>query len=189
MQDDTARIRRIYRRLSHRSQKIRNLLADESDRGCALWAASLLDEKLKDMWRSILAGNKKEVEALLNNMGPLSTFSARVKLAYNLGIFDKDRYKEYTAIRKIRNEFAHSSDTLDYSSPKISDFCSKLRLPDIRGDALTNREKYTMSVTLLIEFLEQAIEKLEPLVLKNVYLTLMEAETAVDQRMRDEKGM
>lgn len=187
MQDDTQRVMMIYRRLSNLSQEISSLLSSESDRGCALWAAAMLDDKLEELLRSIFIDDRKEVDKFLKDMGSLATFSARVKLAYLLGIINKDDYKQYTAIRKIRNEFAHNTGNLNYNDHVIAKHCNTLKRPIIKGLELSNRQKYIMAITVFLEILQQRIETLKPLLLQNVYSTVLEVEQAIYQQMDIEK--
>lgn len=92
----------------------------ESDRGCILIGASVLDETLKLYLRSRLERDehiaKYASEPLFSGMGPLSTFSSRIKLSYCLGLIEKWEFEDLERIRKIRNKAAH-----EYSGKSFSD--------------------------------------------------------------------
>lgn len=92
----------------------------ESDRGCILIGASVLDETLGLYLRSRLERNdhvaKHAAEALFSGMGPLSSFSSRIKLAYCLGLIEKWEFEDLERIRKIRNKAAH-----EYSGKSFAD--------------------------------------------------------------------
>ena len=70
-------------------------------------------------------------QALFNDQnGPLSTFAAKTKIAYALGVFDAPVRDELDLIRYIRNAFAHSKEPLTFESPLIADACAQLRIPN-----------------------------------------------------------
>ena len=77
----------------------------ETDRGAALVGAAMLDEGL----RSVLAMYfEPEVAAdLLDGNAPLSSFAARVKMAYALTIVEPALYADLEVVRGVRNEAAH----------------------------------------------------------------------------------
>jgi len=80
----------------------------ESDRGAALIAAAMLDDRLKDMLSSFLADTATAKELLSGFNAPLGTFSSRISAAHALGLLQDNELNEITLIRKIRNEFGHS---------------------------------------------------------------------------------
>jgi DNA-binding MltR family transcriptional regulator len=67
----------------------RKALSSESDRGCALLAASFLDNALSDLMYVSFVYNKKIEKDLLNGTAPLATFSSRIDMAYYLGKIPK----------------------------------------------------------------------------------------------------
>jgi hypothetical protein len=58
----------------------------ESDRGCALLAAAFLDERLGDLLRAFFVDDATVADGLLDGIGALATFSARIDLAFLLGL-------------------------------------------------------------------------------------------------------
>src|SRR5262249_32748525 len=58
--------------------------------------------------------------------GPLATFSARIDMAYLLGLIPDNVRRELHLIRKIRNDFAHSSENLDFNNEAIANRCREL---------------------------------------------------------------
>lgn len=92
----------------------------ESDRGCILIGASVLDDGLSGLLRKHLGRtehiSKSAMEPLFASMGPLSSFSARIKLAYCLGLIDQSEFEDLERIRKIRNKAAH-----EYTSKTFTD--------------------------------------------------------------------
>jgi DNA-binding MltR family transcriptional regulator len=98
-------------------------LVEESDRGCVLVGAAILERRLEDIFRHVFDRNgiaKKLQDALFDANGPLGTFSSKAKLAYSLGLIPKNTYEDLDAVRRIRNDFAHSVDSVDFIGNKVS---------------------------------------------------------------------
>lgn len=113
---------------SKRSKKLTNLLTKETDRGCALVAAALLDERLLKLFRArmIERATVNKFDSIFEGHGPLATFAARTHLAYLLGFIANNVYHDLCVIRDIRNRFAHSPEDLDFSDKEIKANCEKL---------------------------------------------------------------
>ena len=109
------------------------LFEDESDRGAAVLAHALFDDRLGDV---LILRN----EAL---KGRGFTFKIKVEIAYALRLFDQETRKGLVAINQIRNKFAHTSEQRDFQDEKIAALCSELKLktgpppPDLRERYLT----------------------------------------------------
>ncbi len=125
----------------------RSELGKESDRGCALLAASYLDSILEQMLKSKLIGTNKQLESLFDFNGPLGTFSSKILLSYSLGLISKARMDDLQTIRKIRNEFGHSPSIISFSSKKINSLCNNLKMVlDSNNEA---RRKFISSVSFI----------------------------------------
>lgn len=179
MADDFQRFRRSCRRLNRSMREIESLMSTESDRGCALSAAALLDEKCEELLRSIFVANDKEVDRLLTGLGPLASFSARGKLLYALGILPEGEFNEITFVRKIRNEFAHETVNLAFETSPISDWVDKITDRKPTYCNLTRRDQYIHSIIFLLETLQGRIDTLKPLVFNNVFSTVLEVEQSI----------
>ncbi len=95
----------------------------ESDRGCLLVAAAEIESCLEKRFRSIFDANhipKKIQDSIFDANGPLSTFSAKAKLAFSFRLISKEAFGDLEAIRKIRNIAAHSSNEFDISEGKAA---------------------------------------------------------------------
>ena len=98
----------------------------ESDRGAALVAASMLDERLHEILINFFV-DKLASEILLSGFNaPLGTFSARASAAHALGLLQESEFKEITLIRKIRNEFGHGWQSVSFESGRVAELCSQL---------------------------------------------------------------
>lgn len=84
-------------------------MATESDRGCAIIGCSLLEEHLGKILRAKMArcADGKQVEALFEGYGPLSTFSAKIAVCHAFGFIDDKLRHDLDIVRRIRNKFAH----------------------------------------------------------------------------------
>ncbi|UJW80100.1 MltR family transcriptional regulator [Hydrogenophaga sp. SL48] len=129
--------------------EFRRALTQESDRGCALFAAAYLDVCLENLLRRCFVENKKAKEDLFESQGPLSTFSAKIKMAYYLGKIAPSERKDLDTIRSIRNDFAHHAENIDFDNQSIRDRCSNLVHVWQEKDARP-RGKYTASVSCIL---------------------------------------
>jgi len=102
-------------------------MRDQTDRGAAILAASILSTYLE---RAILTKftptSNRRREKIFRGFGPLSTLSARIEIAYSLGLFDEAAYGRLNAIKDIRNEFAHSIEPTTFDSEAIKTLSKKL---------------------------------------------------------------
>ena len=105
-------------------------LRSESDRGAtiltAVWIEELLERKLKKFFSE---GNSDARRRLYELNGPLSSFSAKIYVAYCLGWIDSTLFHDIDLIRRIRNEFAHKLHGITLESPKIRQLIDKLQTP------------------------------------------------------------
>jgi hypothetical protein len=84
-------------------------LTNESERGAILIGASKVETYLEDLICNILPLNDKNYRSrLFNYPGPLSSFSGKIELSFAFRIIDERVYNSLNALRKIRNEAAHS---------------------------------------------------------------------------------
>jgi DNA-binding MltR family transcriptional regulator len=106
--------------------KFRQALTPESDRGCALHAASYLDGELETLLRARLVDDAKTVQEFFRPDGPLGSFSARIDMAYLLGLIGPAARRDLHLIRKIRNDFGHNPSPINFSDPAIASRCREL---------------------------------------------------------------
>ena len=124
----------------------------ESDRGAVLIAASILDEWIVEIIESYLIKDKASKELLYGFNAPLGTFSSRIKAAYSMGLIEKKEYEEINIIRKIRNEFGHNWQGVDFNSEKIVKECNKLDWLGPNDDSIerTTRSTFNFTVAILL---------------------------------------
>ena len=98
----------------------------ESDRGAALTAAAVLDDRLSEILAAFLADTPSAKELISGFNAPLGTLSSRASAAHALGLIQDNEFKEITLIRKIRNEFGHSWQGVSFSGGRVADLCNQL---------------------------------------------------------------
>ena len=118
----------IVKELTNKFAKLRREMIKESDRGLALYATAHIDSELESVLRKKLIGSEQHLNEIFSFNGPVGTFSAKIKLAYSLGLIDKIMMDDINTLRKIRNEFAHSDQTLSFETQKNKDLCNNLKM-------------------------------------------------------------
>lgn len=98
---------------------IRDEFKNASDRACVIVSASIIDEILEELLKSHLLDDSKSDKEIFSGFGPLSSFSAKIKLSYRLGLISNDEYKKIEIFRSIRNIFAHEIQNCTLDSEKI----------------------------------------------------------------------
>ena len=63
---------------------------------------------------------------MFRSSAPLNTFSAKINMAYLIGLCSKETCKEMHTIRDIRNEFAHKGMTRNFESQCVKDLANNL---------------------------------------------------------------
>jgi DNA-binding MltR family transcriptional regulator len=104
-------------------------LERESDRACVILAAANLDDQLYNLIKAKLVPYAGAEDDLLDGDRPLSTFSSRITMAYRLGLIDSAFCRHLNLIRKIRNEYAHSSGTVSLEGGSVASRIHELERP------------------------------------------------------------
>jgi DNA-binding MltR family transcriptional regulator len=96
-------------------------LTRESDRACAILARALMEEGLRKLFVASFTQDAPLSE-ILEGQGPLSTLSARLKVASALGWLPEDLARDINTVRDIGNAFAHGLDhEMSFNDPPIGD--------------------------------------------------------------------
>lgn len=121
-------------------------LKKESDRGCALVAAAYLENEINELLhRFFIKQGSKAREALFDFNGPAGTFSSKIKMSAALGLIPEEIHKALDLIRKMRNEFAHLHEPLDFESSKIKQQVQSL-LPSLDTPQESTRDSFIMKI-------------------------------------------
>lgn len=90
------------------------------DRTAAIAGAALVEFALeKAILLCLRPLRKTEREGLFEGTAPLATFSAKIRIAYALGIYGTQERHDLTTINAIRNAFAHSVHELTFRSRRV----------------------------------------------------------------------
>jgi hypothetical protein len=111
-----------------------------------------LGEAIKTKMRPDLSAKLRE--RLFAGYGPLSTFSARIDLAYALSMIDTEIYNDLRAIKDIRNKFAHAINVIHFASPELA--------PDIQK--LTGWKRDCKPISLFVDRCKACIDACKPLI-------------------------
>jgi hypothetical protein len=89
------------------------------DRAAAIIATGFLERVLERTLRLHFNDDKITQEKFFRGLGPLSSLSAKIDLAYLMNFYDKQWHKCLHSIRKVRNEFSHDPHPLNFDSKEI----------------------------------------------------------------------
>jgi hypothetical protein len=110
-------------------------LTNESDRGAAIIAGTFVEDRLTQgltcCFRRDTAVARKLVDDLTGINGALGAFATKIKLGFLIRLYGRQVFNELTAIKDIRNQFAHilgKSAALSFQSPEIIVLCNKLKI-------------------------------------------------------------
>jgi mannitol operon repressor len=124
----------------------------ESDRGAALVAASMLDERLEQILSAFFIESSATKELVSGFNAPLGTFSSRASAAAALGLIQDNEFKEITLIRKIRNEFGHGWEPVSFETENIAAYARKLpwRGPAEYEESADSPARFNAAVAMLL---------------------------------------
>ena len=99
-----------------------NNFNQESDRGAALSAAAVLEDRLEEIIKAFLIDGKSSLKLLDGFNAPIVNFSSKILLAHALGLLQDDEFQQIELLRRIRNQFAHTWEYLNFESNSIKSF-------------------------------------------------------------------
>src|SRR5690625_2960679 len=85
----------------------------------ALVGAALIYDRLVRLLKAHFLECKESEDLLKGGSAPLGAFSARIKMAYCLGLITDLEYKECDYMRRSRNGFAHTVHGLTFKDTKV----------------------------------------------------------------------
>jgi DNA-binding MltR family transcriptional regulator len=95
-------------------------LGRQTHAGAAMLVSAALDRLLEEaLTTKMVKLNRTMRDKLFGEYGTLRDFSAKIDIAFALGLVDRQNYTLLTAIRKCRNLFAHSKALLSFESPDV----------------------------------------------------------------------
>jgi DNA-binding MltR family transcriptional regulator len=110
---------------------------ESADRAEALIGASFIEKALEEAIKTKLQPkiDDPDFDYLFNENknGPVSTLSAKIRIAYALKIIDEPAMHDLDTIRELRNHFAHSLGDVAFSTPAVVALCDSLCTGDRRS--------------------------------------------------------
>ena len=94
---------------------------------CAAWIERHLERVLLSRMKPL---KKREHAELFIGLAPLSTFSAKIKLASALNIIGPTALIDLEIIKDIRNQFAHSFHPITFRTRAVAAACRRLKTPE-----------------------------------------------------------
>lgn len=99
----------------------------ESDRACVILSAAMLDTALETVLRAHLVVESSATDRLFDGPNaPISDFSAKIDLAYRLGLISSMLCHDLHLIRRIRNDFAHNIAGCSFNDSSVRDRVAEL---------------------------------------------------------------
>jgi hypothetical protein len=129
--------------------------AGESNRGFVITAAAVLDFYLERVIKAFLIDSPQSRELFEGAYAPFGDLSGKIKAAYLMGLITKEEADRVTAIRKVRNIFAHEIDA-SFDHPRVTALCER---PPIHAGKNKNREAFIeIAVEVGIGFIHRDTE-------------------------------
>ncbi len=107
---------------------------EESPRAAVILAGAFLDTLLTDLLTSFMIENDRAVDELLGKTKNFedtvtSSFAAKIKISYCLGIISNIEYHDLNRIKNIRNRFSHEIHGYSFENNDIIKNCNELEIP------------------------------------------------------------
>jgi len=116
-------------------QEITEQLKEKNDRSLAIASASMVEERLRWLIETkfIDGLSQTKKDRIFTGLGPLSSFTAKIEVAYALGLLKPEMREQLQIISKIRNKFAHNFRRIRFTDQEIASLCETLRKFDKEG--------------------------------------------------------
>ena len=132
-------------------------------------ASAFLDAQLRELLAKSFIDDEKNVADLLGSDNrhdrPLSSFGARIKAAYCMGLIGTAMYDDLASVQRIRNRLAHKMHNYTFDEPEIVNWCKSLKLAKMITDAIpdlpdSHGSMFLLGITQLATWLAmKTIEK------------------------------
>jgi hypothetical protein len=114
--------------------RLMQILGQLDESGLVLALAAFDEEALGDLIEAFLIQGNSAKQLLEGFNAPLGTFSARIKMAYSLGLITKRQNADLDRLRRIRNEFAHNWEPVSFNDQKVADLIKALHFSSLDDD-------------------------------------------------------
>jgi len=100
----------------------------ESDRAAVILSGAMLDKTLETLLKNRLIAVSGSNEKLFKEgYGPMSSFGAKIDLAYQMGLISAKLCHDLHLIRGIRNAFAHDIEGCNFQNQKVRKHVTELK--------------------------------------------------------------
>lgn len=104
--------------------QLRKYIVEGDARVASIMAGAVVNDLLRIVVQyNMIELSGKEEEEIFENNGTLATFSALIRVGHAMGLYSRKLRDDMNAIRKIRNDFAHTLEAIDLSQ---SEYRSRL---------------------------------------------------------------
>jgi hypothetical protein len=153
----------------------------ESDRAAVILGAAKLDLVLRELLVRKFLPSPSGQDELFDTDKPISTFSARINVAYRLGLIDRQFARMLHLVRRIRNDFAHEAVGAELRSGSHRDRVKELAAPYLKNkhfEAFASKffpgldhasQCFRSVLTILVVRLDGATENLSSVEDKDAY--------------------
>ncbi|MED3794440.1 MltR family transcriptional regulator [Niallia alba] len=101
----------------------------DNERGIVLVCGSIIDYLLQELLQSFMINEDSITKDLFRGNSSLSTFDAKIKTSYYLGLINKELVTNITLIQKVRNKFAHQIVDISFNNEAIKSICLNFKIP------------------------------------------------------------
>jgi hypothetical protein len=109
---------------------------------CAILGAVLVEHELEESIRRRLSVKEEDIWLeMLDEQGPLSTFSRKINLASALKIIDATSKRNLDVVRAVRNAFAHSKQIIDFEHHLVAGELKKIIVPSVAKRSFASVQK------------------------------------------------
>ena len=101
-------------------------MSRQTHAGATMLVAAALDRLLESALQTKFSRDNRETrDSVFGEYGVLRDFSAKITMSFALGVIDRETQKRLTAIRRLRNFFAHTRDYINFESELVRALVSK----------------------------------------------------------------
>jgi len=112
-------------------------LRDMHDRAAGILAATLLESSLEELLTSqMIRLSRDDFDQLFSGDAPLSSFSAKIRIARAFKMVHKSTASELIIVKEIRNVFAHAQVSVSFETPVIAQQITRLTTVDELKDPM-----------------------------------------------------
>ena len=137
-----------------------------SDTSIVLLGGAFIENVLRDAVAANLVESESGHKVLFRRNGPFSNFDSLILIAYAIGVIDKETRHDLTAIRHIRNAFAHAPRELSIGMVEITAVCDSMHVArGALGESSTTPQKrlsYCIKALILLLMSKAFLAKYKP---------------------------